>query len=89
MSPYDPFLKQMYEEKLRQSQEPQMSNTQKIAEMCRRVGLPMKTGSEIYYMALNCAVKLGRPRADMVLVAKAIKYAADNKRDLKPQWRIQ
>lgn len=65
-----------------------MSNTQKISEMCRRVGLPAKTGMEIYYMALNCAVKLGLPRANMTLVAQAIKYAGDNKEALKPRWRI-
>lgn len=80
-------LRYMYQEKVRQSSASGMSNTQKIAEMCRRVGLPVKTGSEIYYMALNCAMKLGSPRADMVLVAQAIKYAADNKDRLKPQWR--
>lgn len=66
----------------------EMSNSTKAVLMATRVGLPGRTGTEIFVMALKCAAQLGRGRPDMVLVAKAIKYAADNKDRLKPQWRM-
>lgn len=65
-----------------------MSNLEMAHEMGRRVGLSRRLSREIFLMALNCALKLGQPKADMVLVAKAIKYASDNKDQLKPQWRF-
>lgn len=65
-----------------------MSNAEKIEEMCRRVGLPIRTGSHIYTKALIRAVRFGQNSADMVLVAKAIKYVAENREHLRPQWRI-
>jgi hypothetical protein len=84
MSPHNPFTNSMYDPPRAAYG---MSNTQKITEMCSRVGLPQRLGMEIYYMAMNAALRLGRPRADMVLVAKAIKYASENKHRLQPKWR--
>ena len=66
----------------------QMSNSTKAVVMATRVGLPGRTGTEIFLMALRCAARSGLGRPNMVLVANAIKYAADNKDQLKPQWRV-
>jgi hypothetical protein len=85
--PHDPFLKALYEEKLRGSSESQLSNATKAIVMARRVGLPDRTGSEIFRMA-TISMHTYPAQVRMVVVANAIKYAADNKESLKPQWRV-
>jgi hypothetical protein len=86
MSPHNPFLKQMYEEKLQDGQS-QMSNSTKAILMAQRVGLPAHTGSEIFRMATISMINYPA-QVRMMVTANAIKYAADHREDLKPQWRI-
>lgn len=85
--PHDPFLKAMYEEKLRGSAESRLSNATKAIIMARRVGLPDRTGTEIFRMATTSLINYPASWR-MMIVANAIKYAADNKEQLKPQWRV-
>lgn len=90
MSPHDPFLKQMYEEKLRGAEPPpqsNLSNSTKAVIMARRLGLPGRLGTEIFMMTLK-TMSYNTPDQRMVVVANAIKYAADHKAELKPQWRV-
>jgi hypothetical protein len=54
--------------------------------MARRVNLPKRAAIEIFRIAATVGLQTG-VGTDMVLVAKAIKYAGDNKHMLKPQWR--
>jgi hypothetical protein len=63
-----------------------MNNATKAVMMARRVDLPDRTGTEIYRMA-SISMYNYPAEVRMVLVAQAIKYAADNKESLKPQWR--
>jgi hypothetical protein len=85
--PFDPFLKAMYEEKLRGSSESKLSNATKAIVMAQRVGLPSRLGTEIYRMVTISYINYPASWR-MFMVANAIKYAADNKDQLKPQWRV-
>jgi hypothetical protein len=83
--PHDPLLKALYEEKLR-GPSSQLNNSTKAIVMARRMGLPDRTGTEIYRIVTLS--KFTYPiAARMVWVAQAIKYAADNREELKPQWK--
>jgi len=84
--PHDPFLKAMYEEKLRGSNSSQLSNSTKAIVMAQRVGLPSRTGTEIFRMVTMSMFNYPA-EVRMVWVAQAIKYAADNREELKPQWK--
>jgi hypothetical protein len=87
MSPHDPFLKQMYEEKLRGSSTSNLTNSTKAILMAQRVGLPSRLGTEIFRIATISLINYPASWR-MMVVANAIKYAADHKEDLKPQWRV-
>jgi NRPS condensation-like uncharacterized protein len=63
-----------------------MTNSRMVNEMCRRVGLSAMLGQRIRLMALSCAIKNGH-EIDMTLVARAIKYAGDNKHLLKKEYQ--
>lgn len=54
-------------------------------EMCRRVNLPISVGTRIRALALEWSIISNQP-FDMVLVAKAISYAAKNKHLLKRNY---
>lgn len=51
-------------------------------EMAKRAGISHQVGRNILSIAKICARKVGEP-VDMVQVANAIKYAAENKERLK------
>jgi hypothetical protein len=87
MPPHDPFLKQMYEEKLRGGGTSQLTNSTKAILMAQRVGLPSRLGTEIYRMVTISYINYPASWR-MFIVANAIKYAADNRDQLKPQWRV-
>lgn len=94
MSISEERLRAMYQEKLQTGDRPYLPNSGKAELMAMRVGLPSRTGREIFRFAqraaANKAARSGHPgliRIDMELVAKAIKYAADNRDSLRIQWR--
>lgn len=61
-----------------------MSNVQKTVEMARRVGLSRDFAIKVFYMGLRT---MGGRTLDMTVIARAIKYAGDNKHLLKPENR--
>ena len=64
-----------------------MGQGEMVEEMCRRAGLPKRTGLKILGFALIAAVRAGHTNKDMVKVAQAISYAGKNKHLLKEEWR--